>query len=160
MDRKMRADLIDRYREGYTVVTSVLNGLSDEQLDKPDPDGGWSARQVVHHLADSEMTSAIRFRQLLSEDSPQIHGYDEAEFARRLLYEKRPIAPALAALKAARDTTAQLFEHLNDADWQRAGHHSESGEYSLETWLEIYATHCHDHAAQIEQAAGGISGSA
>lgn len=154
MDPATRAELIERYGEGHGVVARALEGLSDEQLDRPEPGGGWSGRQIVHHLADSEMTSAIRFRLLLCEDSPQIHGYDEAEFARRLVYEKRPIAPALAALKATRDTTAQLFEHLHDSDWHRAGQHSESGEYSLESWLEIYAAHCHDHAAQIARASG------
>ncbi len=65
------------------------------------------------------MTSAIRFRLLPCEDNPQIHGYDEANFARRLFYAQRSIAPALAALKAAHDTTAQIIEHLSDSDWQR-----------------------------------------
>ncbi len=157
MDQEKRAELIERYGDGYGVVAHALEGLSDKQLDRQDPGGGWSARQIVHHLADSEMTSAIRFRLLLCEESPRIHGYDEAEFARRLFYEQRPIAPAVAALKAARDTTAQIIGHLQDSDWQRAGYHSESGEYSLESWLEVYAVHCHDHAAQIERAAGAGS---
>ncbi len=105
------------------MVAAALDGLTDRQLDRPDPDGGWTARQVTHHLADSEMTSAIRFRLLPCEDNPQIHGYDEADFARRLFYAQRSIAPALAALKAAHDTTAQIIEHLSDSDWQRTGSH-------------------------------------
>ena len=154
MDESTRRMLIERYREGYSVVEAALQGISEEQLDRPDPDGGWTARQVVHHLADSEMTSAIRMRRVLCEDHAEIQGYDEEEFARRLFYDKRPIPPALAALKAARDTSSQIIERLSDADWQRSGYQSESGAYSVETWLEIYAAHCHDHADQIRRAAG------
>ncbi len=131
MDQATRARLIESYGEGCEVVAAALDGLTDRQLDRPDPDGGWTARQVTHHLADSEMTSAIRFRLLLCEDNPQIHGYDEADFARRLFYAQRSIAPALAALKAAHDTTAQIIEHLSDSDWQRTGDHSESGRLGL-----------------------------
>ena len=100
------------------------------------------------------MTSAIRLRRLIAEDAPVISGYDEEDFARRLFYTRRPIEPSLAALKAARETTASIVECLDEAQWQRAGTHSESGFYSVETWLEIYAAHAHDHAAQIRAALG------
>ena len=76
MDQATRARLIESYGAGYEVVAAALDGLTDRQLDRPDPNDGWTARQVAHHLADSEMTAAIRFR-LLCEDNPQIQGYDE-----------------------------------------------------------------------------------
>jgi hypothetical protein len=101
---------------------------------------------VVHHLADSEMTSAIRLRRLLAEDRPVINGYDEEQFARVLHYD-RPIEASIAVLKAARESTAEIIERLSEAEWARTGRHSESGPYSVETWLEIYAAHGHDHAA-------------
>src|SRR5204863_9473201 len=97
----------------------------------------WSAREVVHHLADSEMTAAIRVRKLLAEDSPVIHGYDEEEFARRLHYGDRPIGPSLAALRAARDSTAPILDLLGEEGWARPGRHTESAAYSVATWLEI-----------------------
>jgi hypothetical protein len=100
------------------------------------------------------MTSAIRLRRLLAEESPVIAGYDEEEFARRLFYTARPIAPSLDALRAARATTASILDHLSEEQWRRAGVHSESGAYSVETWLEIYAAHAHDHADQIRRALG------
>src|SRR5207237_854084 len=83
-----------------------------QALDRHPADGSWSARQVVHHLADSEMTSAIRLRRLLFEDDPVISGYDEAGYAEAFHYADRPIAPALTALRAARATTLQILATL------------------------------------------------
>jgi hypothetical protein len=152
-----RDELITRYRQGADAVDAALGGLTDGHdpqglLDKRPGDGGWSAREVVHHLADSEMTSAIRLRRLLTEDEPVIAGYDENEYARRLHYDRRPIAPSLAATRASRATSADLLDHLAEADWERAGTHTESGPYSVGRWLEIYADHAHDHAEQIARA--------
>jgi hypothetical protein len=148
-----RRRLVDLYREGPDVVEQAVAGLSDAELDRAAADGGWTARQVVHHLADSEMTSAIRLRRLIAEEAPAIAGYDEELLGRRLYYD-RPIGPSLAALRAARGSTAAILERLEEGEWLRAGTHSESGAYSVETWLEIYASHAHDHAAQIGRALG------
>jgi hypothetical protein len=150
MDAATRKRLLEQYRDGYRAVSEAVGGLSDAELDRVPPDG-WTPRQIVHHLADSEITSAIRLRRLIAEDQPVISGYDEEEFAKRLYYD-RPIGPSLEALKAARLTTAEIVERLSEAEWQRTGTHSESGPYSVETWLEIYAAHAHDHAAQIRRA--------
>jgi hypothetical protein len=99
------------------------------------------------------MTSAIRLRRLIVEDNPKISGYDEAQFASRLTSD-RPIEPSLEAMRWARESTAQILERLSDEDWLRAGTHSESGSYSVEDWLVIYANHGHDHARQIARARG------
>ena len=152
MDAARREELIARYRQGPEVVEEVVAGLTEEELDHQPADGGWSPREVVHHLADSEMTSAIRLRKLLAEDAAVIHGYDPDEFARRLRYDSRPPGPSLAAIRAARESTVTLLDLLTDDEWSRSGDHTESGPYSVETWLEIYASHAHDHAAQIERA--------
>jgi hypothetical protein len=82
----------------------------------------------------------------------QIQGYNEMEFSRRLHYRERAINASLAAVRAARETSASIVDFLTEADWGRAGTHTESGVYSVETWLEIYAAHCHDHADQIGRA--------
>ena len=147
-----REHLIAQYDDGHRVVVAALAGASDVELDRRPSDDEWSAREIVHHLADSEMTSAIRLRRLLSEESPVIAGYDEAEFARRLRYRSRPIEPSLDALAAARRTTSDILRRLEPADWDRAGTHSESGAYSVDDWLRIYASHAHDHADQIRRA--------
>ena len=148
-----RADLLTAYAEGYAAVAAAVEAVGPERLDLA-ADGGWTARQVVHHLADSEMTAAIRLRRLLAEDDPVIAGYDEEGFAKALRYESRPIEAALRAVEGARATSYELLLTLSDEDWQRAGTHTESGTYGVETWLSIYASHAHDHAAQIRKAAG------
>jgi hypothetical protein len=103
----------------------------------------------VHHLADSETISGIRLRRLLIEKDPVIQAYDEAEYARHFRYQERPWEPALRAFEAARATTAQLLESMTEAEWRRAGTHTESGPYSTEGWLRIYGEHAHVHANQI-----------
>jgi len=149
MDATERKRLIDTYKDGYRAVAEALAGAPEDELDTAPAPGKWTARQIVHHLADSEMTSAIRLRLLLATPSPQIIGYDQEAFAARLYYDDRPTDASLAAFQAARRTTAEILDRLGEAEWLREGTHSESGRYTIERWLEIYATHAHAHAAQI-----------
>jgi hypothetical protein len=151
MKAEGRGELIERYRAGVGEVEAALEGASEAELDAVPAEGEWSARMVVHHLADSETNSYVRVRTLLAEDEPLIQGYDEGQFARRLHYD-RPIEASLAVLRAVRASTAELLDQLGDADWNRAGTHSESGHYSMDDWLEIYAAHAFDHADQIRRA--------
>lgn len=143
--------LIESYERGYSEVESALRRLTEEELDHA-PDGEWTPRQIVHHLADSEMTSAIRLRRLLAEDEPRIMGYDEEEFARRLFYD-RPIESSMLAFRGARESTTEILRRLAEKDFSRAGTHSEIGPYSVLGWLQIYASHARDHADQIKRAA-------
>jgi DinB superfamily len=149
-----RSQLLDRYRGGFAAVADALAGITDEELDRPGPDGGWSAREVAHHLADSEATAFVRLRRLIAEDEPAIVGYDEPEYARRLHYE-RPVGSSVAVLAAVRAASLELLESLTPAEWERHGTHTESGPYSVDDWLRIYANHSHDHAAQIREARAG-----
>jgi len=151
VDPETRKKLIDQYKDGYRAVAEALSGATEAELDAHPAPGKWSAREIVHHLADSEMTSAIRLRLLLAADRPSIAGYDENEFARRLHYD-RPIGASLDAFEAARRTTSEILDRISEADWAREGTHSESGRYTMDTWLEIYAAHAHNHAAQITRA--------
>ena len=149
-----RKKLIDQYNDGYRVVAEALTGMDDAALDVRPAPGKWSAREIVHHLADSEMTAAIRLRLLLAVDNPRIYGYDQDEFARRLFYD-RPIAASLDAFKAARMVTGEILKCMSDADWQRPGSHTEhKGNYTPERWLEIYGPHAHKHSEQILVARG------
>jgi hypothetical protein len=154
MDQPQRLALIARYREGPAFLAAIVDGQPDAALDRRPADRSWSAREIVHHVADSEMTSAIRLRRLLAEDTPTIIGYDEEHYA-RVLYYDRPIAKSLAAIRAARESTAEILERLTDEQWCRGGRHNESGAYGVETWLQIYAAHCHDHAEQARRAISG-----
>jgi hypothetical protein len=157
MDRAERDALVAQYVDGYDAVTTALAGITAAEWEGREAPGEWSPREVVHHLADSEMTSAIRLRRLIVEDRPVIAGYDEEAFAQRLFYD-RPIDASLAAFKAARDSTAQILHRLSPEDWSREGSHSDSGRYSVEDWLRIYAVHAHDHADQIRRARATVAG--
>jgi predicted NBD/HSP70 family sugar kinase len=148
-----RAPLLARYREGAAAIAAAADGLSDDELDRRPAPGAWTAREVVHHLADAETRAAIRLRQLLAEDDAVIHGYDEEQYARVLHYD-RPIDTSLAVLRAVRAATGELLDLLTDADFARTGTHTESGAYGVEDWLRIYVDHCEDHARQIVDAAG------
>lgn len=149
-----RAALLYRYASGAAAVDAALAGVGDGDLDRRPADGSWTAREVVHHLADSESMAYIRLRRLIAEDDPLIAGYDEPEWARRLHYD-RPIEPSLAVLHAVREASHQLLGRLTEDEWARTGTHSESGAYGVERWLEIYAAHSHDHADQIRRAVRG-----
>ena len=151
MDASERTRLIQQYKAGYDVVVRALDGFPASQLNARPFPGKWSAAQIVHHLADSEMTSAVRVRKLLAEAHPVIQGYDQDRYAETLHYEKRPIEPSLQAFRYARESTAQLFEHMSEADWRKLGWHSDAGSYHTERWLEIYAAHAHGHAEQISR---------
>jgi hypothetical protein len=151
MDVQTRQTMIARYKDGYRAVTDALAGATEAELDaRPAPEK-WTAREIVHHLADSEMLSAFRLRHMLAADKPAIAAYDEKEFARKLHYE-RPIASSLAAFKAARESTAELLDRLADGDWSRQGVHPEHETYGVEKWMHVYAAHAHDHADQIRRA--------
>src|ERR1700731_3216756 len=152
MSKTNRKELIRRYREGPAILADAVSRLTERQLDHKPEDGGFSAREVVHHTADSEMTSAIRLRRLVAEENPKITGYDPDLFAARLHYASRAVQPSLDAVRAARESTASILAALSEAEWERAGTHNEMGAYSIDTWLEIYAAHCHDHADQIRRA--------
>ena len=151
MTQEERQALITQYRAGYEEVTRSLEGFPEGELSAHPLPGKWSAREIVQHLADSEMNSAIRLRKLLTEESPQIQGYDQEDYAVRLRYNERDIAPALDALRGARATTGQLLDSMGEDDWAREGTHTESGRYTAEDWLKIYAAHAHNHAAQIRR---------
>jgi len=155
MTTVQRSELVTKYKEGYAVVAAALEGASDAELDRRPAPGKWTSREIVHHLADSEMTSAVRMRNLIATDNVAIVGYDQEVFARRLHYD-RPIGASLSAFKAARETTAELLDRLSEADWRREGTHTEHGRYGMDTWLGIYSVHAHDHAAQIRRARASL----
>ena len=149
-----RKEQIQRYRTGPAAVSDALRGLTDKELDQPPADGGWTARQIVHHLADIEMTAAVRVRRLMAELSPVIPAVDGGEYARALHYEDRPIEPSLKAIRGAVESTASLLERMRADDWQRSGEHTELGAFSVARWLSMHWDHCHNHADQIRRAVG------
>ena len=157
MTPQERSALIKQYADGYNEVVSALDDFPPESLGSRPIPGKWSAREIVHHLGDSETTSAIRIRKLLAEENPVIHGYDQDQYATRLRYNERDMAPALEAFRCARESTMQVLDLMTEDDWQRAGTHTESGRYTTADWLKIYAAHAHNHAGQIRSLREALS---
>lgn len=155
MNAAERPALIEQYEAGHQAIVDALTGITPAELEAREAPGEWSPRQIVHHLADSEMTSAVRLRLLIAEDSPTMIGYDQEAFVANL-YTDRPIEPSLAAFGAARAATAPILRRLTAEQWQRVGTHTEVGAYSVEDWLQTYAAHAHDHADQILRARASI----
>jgi hypothetical protein len=149
MTKQTRARLIRQYAAGYGEVARALEGFPAGKLTARPLRGKWTAAEIVHHLADSEMVGAFRLRLMLAQDLPVIHAYDQEAFAMRLGYNARGIAPALEAFRAARSTSLQILQRMSAKDWGRQAWHSENGPYGTERWLEIYAGHAHNHAKQI-----------
>ena len=156
MDPETRRKLIDQSKDGCRAVTEALEGATDAELDAHPAPGKWSAREIVHHLADSETNSYVRLRRMLVDDGTDIQVYDQERWAAepRLGYDG-PIELPLAVLEAVRASSAALLRRLHDADFARTGHHVEHDTYSVQLWLEIYADHAHDHADQIRRARRG-----
>lgn len=153
-----RTASIERYRTGMADLADALAGITDEELDRAEDADEWTARQVVHHLADGEAMSYTRLRRLVADDEPIIQGYDEPRFAKRLHYE-RPIASSLAVVAAVRAASVDLMAVMTPADWAKTGTHTEHATYSVDRWLEIYAEHVHEHADQIRRARATAAGS-
>lgn len=148
-----RAALLERFRTGSADVDDAVAGIDGAELDRAPDDGGWTARQVIHHLADSEAMAYTRIRRLVADEAPEIQAYDEPRWAERLHYE-RPVATPLAVLYAVRAASLALLEALTPEEWERRGTHTESGVYGVDDWLRIYSAHAHEHAAQIRAARG------
>jgi hypothetical protein len=147
------AERISAYRAATEQFLSVASSVSEADLDRqpPEPDG-WTPRMVIHHVADSETNSYVRLRRLLAEPmGTVIQGYDEAQWARVLHYD-RPVGQSLAVVRAVRDSSAELLDRITPDDLARAGVHSESGPYTLADWLDTYVAHARDHAEQIRAA--------
>ncbi|MDQ3692968.1 MAG: DinB family protein [Chloroflexota bacterium] len=160
MDGATRQRLVAQYKDGPRVIEDALAGITDAELDARPAPGEWTTREIVHHLADSEMTSAIRLRRLIAEPAPAMVGYDQDEFVRALSYPGRPIAGSFQAFAGARASTAEILDQLSEIDWGRAGTHNEiDGPYGAEDWLRIYAGHAHDHADQIRVARASAAAS-
>ncbi len=151
MTNEERKVLIQQYAEGFNDVMKAIEGFPKESVTAHPIEGKWSVCEIVHHLADSEMNSAIRLRRLLSEERAEIIGYDQDDYAIRFKYNERPFEPSLESFRSSRSTTLQIIEQMNEDDWKREGFHNEHGTYTPETWLKLYAVHAYNHAAQIQR---------
>lgn len=129
----------------------TINRLTPRQLAKPEATGKWSVKQVVQHLADSELVWGWRLRLVLSHERPTITGYDQDAWADRLGYDKVHVKRALEDFTVLRAANLRLLKRATPADMKRVGVHSERGEESVEHWMKLYAGHDILHLNQIDR---------
>ena len=140
-----RNELIGQIAEAPAKFRAALTGLSDQQLDTPYREGGWTVRQVAHHLPESHMNAYIRFKLALTEDFPTIKPYDEKRWA-ETPDTKASVAASIEALHVRWVT---MLKALTAADLKRKLKHPELGEVTLERYLGLYAWHGRHHVAHI-----------
>lgn len=130
-------------------LRNAIEGLSPTQLDTPYRPGGWTVRQVVHHLPDSHMNSYVRFRLALTEDTPTIKAYEESLWAELPDARNSPIEPSLVLLEGLHGRFTTLLRSMTEADFSRTFRHPELGEIRLDWTLGLYAWHSRHHVAHI-----------
>lgn len=147
---------MQEFAENYQIATqeflNLVAQISPNQLDKADKEG-WTPRQVIHHLADSEAQSYSRLRRLIAEPGSLIQGYDENKWAESstLGYKSEDIKSSMEVFKAVRQASYELIKRLSEKDLEISGTHSESGAYSVGKWIKTYTNHPLDHANQIRE---------
>ena len=145
---EVRAGHIENLRRLPALLRQAVSGLSDAQLDTPYRDGGWTVRQLVHHIADSHANCYIRVKLALTQDWPTINAYDEAAWA-KMPDSSLPIASSLALLEGLHTRWVALLETLSEEDFKKGFVHPERGRSDLATTLAIYSWHSLHHTAHI-----------
>ena len=146
---QQRATAIDDIAQLPERMRAAIAGLNDSQLDTPYRDGGWTARQVVHHVPDSHVNSYIRLKFALTENEPTIKPYDEVVWANLVDAKSGPVAPSLNLLEGLHYRWVMLLRTLSDVDFRRKFVHPEIGVVTLDQHTAQYAWHGKHHVAHI-----------
>lgn len=148
LTEEQRREFIQAVEETPAKLRAAVARLNESQLDTPYRPGGWTVRQVVHHLPDSHMNAVVRFKLALTEEEPTIKPYNEARWA-ELPGAQGPIEPSLALVDALHQRWVQLLRSITPAQWAKKMIHPESGPMTLDKSLAIYGWHGRHHVAHI-----------
>jgi DinB superfamily len=146
-----RQKFMEEIEQAPEALRAAIRGLTREQIETPYRDGGWTVRQVVHHVPESHMNAYIRFKLALTEDEPTIKPYLEDRWAKLDDVASTPLEVSLSLLDSLHRRWAILLRSLKPADWKRNFHHPEMGVVSLEKSLSLYAWHGRHHVAHVTQ---------
>jgi len=148
-------DYAQSYSDSTAAFIEAVELVTTENIDKADH-AGWTPRQIIHHMADSESQSAARLRRILAQPGTQILGYDENAWSEceALGYRTLPIENSFAMYKASRASSLEILNNLKESDLEKFAIHSERGNFSVEDWLRVYSKHPVDHANQLRGAIG------
>ena len=144
-----RREWIESIAETPARFRAAVEGLSDEQMDTPYRDGGWTVRQVVHHVADSHMNAYLRTKFALSEDNPTIKPYPEQIWAEMTDGRTAAVTTSLDLIEALHTRWVMLLQSLTPAHFARTLLHPERGPMSLDDVLDLYSWHCRHHTAHV-----------
>ena len=147
-EEQMRTSL-DQISETPTKLRAAIKGLTEAQIDTPYRPGGWTVRQVIHHMPDSHLNAYVRFKLALTEDEPTIKPYAEARWAELSDTKSTPVEVSLTLLESLHDRWVRLLRSLTPEDWKRTFRHPEMGPMTLEKTLALYAWHGPHHVAHV-----------
>jgi hypothetical protein len=145
---------VNDYEASTHVLLEAARGVGQDQLDRHVP-GGWSSRQIIHHVADNETQSYVRLRRLIAEpEGSLVQNYDEAAWAESdaLGYRDLAVEHSLAVFASVRGASLDVLRRLSEDDLDHYGEHSESGRYTVAMWLDIYVRHPREHTEQLLEA--------
>ncbi|HST11744.1 MAG TPA: bacillithiol transferase BstA [Terriglobales bacterium] len=149
LNDQQKTTYLDDIEQAPARLEAAVRGLSDKQLDTPYRDGGWTVRQVVHHVPDSHINSYMRFKLALTENEPMIRPYMENLWAELPEAKTAPIELSLALLSSLHTRWMLMLRAIPQADWKRTFRHPEIGLMSLEKNLALYAWHGKHHVAHV-----------
>ena len=149
-----RSEMIEQIAAAPSAVRAAVSGLSESQLDTPYRPGGWTVRQVVHHLADSHMNAYIRFKLALTQDAPRINAYDESKWAEFEDARTMPVEVSLQLLERLHQRWVSTLRGMTPADFRRPLEHPERGRMALDQMLALYAWHGRHHQGHITLVGG------
>jgi len=152
IDEAQRSSFIDAIEKTPAALRAAVRGLSAEQIETPYRDGGWTVRQVVHHVPESHMNAYIRFKLALTEDEPTIKPYMEDRWAKLPDVPITPLETSLSLLDSLHDRWVRLLRSVKPEEWKRTFRHPEMGEtLNLDKTLALYAWHGRHHVAHITE---------
>jgi uncharacterized damage-inducible protein DinB len=152
-DEATRARYLESIRSLPARLKATTESLSEEKLNEPYRPGGWTIKQLVHHIADSHVNSYIRFKLAVTEDNPAIKPYDQDGWANLRDSAVTPISVSVQLLEAIHTRWVHLLEGFSPKEWQRTAFHPEKQRpVSLNEFLALYAWHCEHHLQQIKNA--------
>jgi uncharacterized damage-inducible protein DinB len=149
LTEEQKRSSLDQISETPAQLRAAIKGLTEAQIDTPYRPGGWTVRQVIHHMPDSHLNAYVRFKLALTEDEPTIKPYAEARWAELSDTKSTPVEVSLTLLESLHDRWVRLLRSLTPEDWKRTFRHPEMGPMTLEKTLALYAWHGPHHVAHV-----------
>jgi len=148
---KQKQVMLQEIEDTPKNLRAAVKGLSDKQLDTPYREGGWTVRQLIHHVPDSHVNAYVRFKLALTESEPTIKTYEEARWAELPDTKATPIEVSLTLLESLHDRWIRLLRSLTPEDWKKTFRHPVLGPMTLEKTLALYAWHGRHHVAHVTE---------